>query len=132
VQIAQTLINSYCEDFLEWAKEDMSNLEKAYQELQNDDGLLEQKIKNLLECALLIKSRAGTFGFTLASSVAHSLVKTCEEKSSKNKELFVSVLRQHINALQVIFQQKMTGDGETMGTELLDGLFFIANKLENI
>ncbi len=131
VQMAQTLIESYCENFLEWAKEDIANLEKHYAQLQTNGACNSENIKEIQDCALLIKSRAGTFGFDLASCVADLLVKTCENKSADNHKLFSSVIHQHINALQVIFLQKIKGNGAEMGTELLDGLFFIANKLED-
>lgn len=115
---AQEAIDNYRDKFLEWAIKDIATLDEC---LKNKD------IKAIEEISDRLKGQAGTFNFDLGTLVAKSLNKYCNSNAAPSAEQMV-VIRKHLDTLAVVFGQKITGDGGTIGKELLENLFKLVEK----
>jgi chemotaxis protein histidine kinase CheA len=127
VEKAQKTIDSHKQDFLEWIKKDLETLESAYQAAKADLAASDSEIKKLARAAFVVKSQAGTFGYELATHVAKSLDDFCMDHFKPTAQ-HMTVIRKHIDTLQVIFHKGITGDGGQIGTELTQTLFKLVDK----
>ncbi len=75
-----------------------------------------------------IKGQAGSFGYRLATDVAHSLVRVLtpvlDDFARRNERPVVlgKLLSAHVNALKIVSHQRIKGDGGAEGRELLNEL----------
>lgn len=124
IQVAQKAIDDTQSDFVSWAQKDLAELEHAYRTLQQEIGNSSpSSLQKIRKIAFSLKSQSGTFGFQLGSDVADSLYSYINQHDIDDEN--IQVIRKHIDALQVILQQNIQGDGQQIGAELKDNL----NKL---
>lgn len=119
IAAAQEAIDETRSEFVEWAQRDLMELEHAYRAIQRnetDNKLL--KADKIRKLAFSLKCQSGTFGFDLGSSVAKSLYDFFNKHQALDADEML-VLRKHLDALQVIFQQNIQGDGADIGQELM-------------
>ena len=118
---AEQAIAELNDEFLPWAHEDFAEVEQRFNALIETETQDSDDIAALAKAALRIKSRAGTFGYGLASSVADLMYKNISERSSINGK-WIKIFRAHIQALYVIFHQKVMDTGSDEGKEIIDVL----------
>ncbi len=128
VKQAQAIILEAKDDFLKWIVDDLRNTEEAYFAIATNADHKLHDIRYLQGCVLSIKSRAGTFGFDLASVVADLMLAILKEQTGLSQNL-VRALRKHIDVLYVIFQRHIEGTGGDMGRDLIDSLAELGKKL---
>jgi chemotaxis protein histidine kinase CheA len=126
ITAAQKTIDDTQSDFIEWAHEDLKKLNSAHHAMEQDPHHKESA-ETMRKLAFSLKCQAGTFGFDLGSEVARSLNLYLQDHNEYN-EGHIAVLRKHIDALEVIFQQNVQGQGGKIGEELMDGLQKLINK----
>ncbi|MFM9889327.1 MAG: hypothetical protein ACKVOE_01590 [Rickettsiales bacterium] len=124
---AQTEVVKAEAEFIAWAADDVTLLEDAYARLSAHHGDLKAQ-GDLMEAAYRIKSQAGIFGFDIGTEVAGLLVKFLTHYETATTENLV-IVRKHIDAIRVIFSQKIKGDGEKVGTDLISSLRKLIMKL---
>jgi hypothetical protein len=117
IALAQKKIDEEQEKFLEWVLEDVQALEHSYRELSKDIAHAQPHLAQLRRAAFAIKGQAGIFSYDLASQVARSLYMFCD--TFKYREEQRIVLRKHIDALAIIFRDRIAGSGGEIGQELL-------------
>ena len=114
-------------EFLEWAKDDIAGLEKAYAYLARDPSDVVAHAA-LLDVAYAIKSQAGIFGYGMGTEVAGMLIDYLRaNKALDAKKL--TVVRKHIDSIEVIFRQKIKENGERIGRELITSLKILIAKI---
>lgn len=130
IAAAQNIIDETQAEFVDWATKDLVDLEHAYRHIAKDTaGTPASRVEKVRKIAFSLKCQSGTFGYPLGSDVAKSLYRyTTEHGKFTNDNLIV--LRKHIDALQVIFQQNIQGEGGAMGDELMDSLEKLVDKFE--
>lgn len=131
VQAAQKSIDDTKHEFVQWVQDDLNELEKAYAELATQNIETQpDAMHNTCKIVFSLKCQGGTFGYDLASKVADSLYRyLMKHKNEPVTPEVLTVTRKHIDALQVIFQQNMVGEGNAVGKELLDNLSRLVAKL---
>lgn len=115
------------DEFIEWARDDISMLESAYAQIKAQPGNASAH-KALLDAAYSIKSQAGIFGYDLGTGIGGMLV----EYLRTHPELYdekLTVVRKHIDAIVVIFSQKIKEAGRDIGQELINSLRALTRKL---
>ncbi len=127
IENAQQIIHEHKDNFLEWVNNDLAALEHSYNKAMANLAACEPDIKKLAKTAFVIKSQAGTFGFELATRVAKSLDDFCNQTFKPIPE-HMTAIRKHIDTLLAIFRNKISGDGGTLGAELIDNLFKLVEK----
>ena len=131
IEQAQGAINRHKDSFLEWVAKDIATLKEIHTELcKNATGNLEAEIKKLARTAFVIKSQAGTFGFTLATQVAKSLDDFCNQHLKPSVDQ-LRVIDKHIETLVMIFQKNITGDGGEVGSAIMLSLSKLIDKFKN-
>lgn len=113
---AQRSIDELHDESLQWIKEDLTALEEGLATLASAPET--HVLERMREVALSIKSRAGTFGYVLASDVARQLyLFLCSDYDVSNAA-HTTVLRKHIDTIKVIFASGMKGK-DKLGNEVL-------------
>jgi chemotaxis protein histidine kinase CheA len=129
IAAAQEIINETQAEFVSWASKDLVELEHAYRHMEKEpEKTPASRIEKIRKIAFSLKCQSGTFGYPLGSDVAKSLYRYTVDHGKYNKDNIV-VLRKHIDALQVIFQQNIQGEGGQMGDELMHSLEKLVDKL---
>ncbi len=114
-------------DFLEWAKNDIKRLERAYVAVEENPRNAAAR-SALLDAAYAIKSQAGIFGYPLGTEVAALLVDYLNHERSFTKKSMV-VLAKHIEAISVIFRQKIKETGQGIAMDMLHSLRQLIQKM---
>lgn len=85
--------------------------------------LAPRQIDTLQEQAFVIKSHAGMYGYSLANDFAHHLYYYCRGLEEKPLPAnVVKVLEAYLNALALIFREKLRGTRSPIAQELLKEL----------
>lgn len=127
VSKAQAVIETHKDSYLEWVKNDLKTLEECYKAATANVAECAADVQKLAKTAFVIKSQAGTFGYSLATAVAKSLDDFCTRDFSPSPE-HLTVIRKHMDALHVIFLKHITGDGGPLGSELSGNLYKLVAK----
>lgn len=122
IKAAEDIIDESSDSFMEDVSGLLQELETHYDAVYADFTDMES-LENACWCALSIKAKAGIFGFNLASRIAKLLHDYTEEMTSIAPSN-VTVMREHIDTLKVIFHQKLKVDvdNDEMSKTLLDYL----------
>ncbi len=113
--------------FLEEAEQELQAMLTAYQGVLQNKNANREAIDELMRPAFSIKSRAGTFGYDLASKVSKSLHDYIEDKTSVTDD-DRTVIEAHIQTLTAIFHGNIKGDGGAVGTQLYESLVKLIAK----
>lgn len=125
IKAAQRNLENQETKFLDWAKEDVQQLEECYKQLYRKPNNA-QFYKALMEAAYSIKSHAGIFGYHLGTEIAGNLVDYMEKHPQITPD-GLTVLRKHIDTIAVIFNQKIK-ESTGIGHELLHSLQRLVSK----
>ncbi|MBN8544163.1 MAG: response regulator [Alphaproteobacteria bacterium] len=123
----QEAIQEAANEFVEWVRDDIAKLEEAYGELKKrpTDPTAHHL---LLTAAYAIKTQAGTFGYDLGSEVGKMLVDYLTQHPVVD-ESGMMVVRKHIDAIAVIFNQKIKETGREIAEELVRSLHQLIRKM---
>ena len=124
IENAQQAIRDMSDASLDWLREDLTNLEKALKEAQENDSI--DARDRMKDSALSIKSRAGTFGRHLASKIARLLYLFLTMKYQGWQKVHHVIVAKHIDALKIailLVDSDSTNQSETaLGRELVSEL----------
>ena len=123
----QKSIEGNKEKFMEWVLEDLGIIEEHFKNASATNPPSLEEVRKLEFVASRIRAQAGTFGYGLATLIAKSLCNFCN-RQTKIENVQLIVIRKHIDTLLVIFNQKIKGDGGSMGAELLGSLTKLTEK----
>lgn len=124
---AEGVLQSAESEFLSWARDDIAKLEAAYQELKNRPGD-PMAHHLLLTSAYSIKAQAGIFGYDLGTRIGKMLVDYMQQNPTVDANRLV-VVRKHIDAINVIFNQQIKAAGQVVGQELIASLNALVAKM---
>lgn len=125
LQEAQAAIDGLRDESLVWLRDDMKVMEQAYARLK-ENGLIALKV--LKDTALSIKSRAGTFHFSVMSEIARLLYRFISGDYKPNTPQHNTVVLKHIEALKVIFARSLKDKDDSIGQELVKELQLLVAK----
>ena len=78
-------------------------------------------LKTLFRLVHNMRGQAATFGFPLITEVGRSLCLYLLETEDES-EVNVGLIEQHVNALRVIYREKIEGHGDRLSREVVDAL----------
>lgn len=105
---AQAAIDNISSESLQWIKEDLNQLLTLCNVLESSSAT-PALLNEMAEVTLIVSSRAGTFGYMGASRVAYMLYLMCRNAFTQNRLPNASVLRKHIEVLQLLFGKGVKG-----------------------
>jgi len=124
---SQTAIDSITSISLKWINYDIQELKSRYQDMLSP-SYPETIALDIGNIALAINSRAGTFGYSLAASIAYDLYIFTRKKLNPQNEDHRLIVQKHIQVLQVILGNQMQGDAGEAGEQIADELKSLVNK----
>lgn len=116
---AQAAIDTIGVESIRWVMADLENI-KALVRIDSDPHIIG-------EAALLLSTRAGTFGYKVASEVSYMLYLFCRNKlgvEQGNRDLIIS---KHLEVLQMIFAAGLREGSKEM-TQVISELRALASK----
>ncbi len=124
-QLAQAneAIAALAKEYPIWAAQDIKKMIQALQDARSLSGEKRADMirKELFKIAHNTKGQGATFGYPLITDIGDHLCRYIERiENIQNEEM--NIMRDHINAMDTILKQKLTGDGGTVGQELKDKL----------
>ncbi len=125
---AEAAIAGMTDSYLEWVLEDLKKLDAAFVNLKAASGERKAEADAVFQVAHDIKGQGGSFGYDLMTVVGNELCRLLEKVPSiGNPE--VEAVRVHIEAMKLIIQNKMKGDGGPAGQALVGGIRKVGEKL---
>lgn len=116
VDEAQSMVMNAENEYMESASEDMIWLSNALKQLEIDPENI-QILEPMKVRIISIKDKAGVFGFHMAVSTALSLLEYLTQITALSDEK-LTVLKEHIDVLVVVFHKRMQGTGGDKGHQL--------------
>ncbi len=107
--------------FLEAADHDMERLVVAFRKAQTDPENLSRHLEDVQKVAHEIKSYGSNIGYDLLTRFGDSL-SLFLRKAEAAAEPMLEVTRVHIDALRLVLNEEITGDGGEQGATLARGL----------
>ena len=120
---AQSAIDEITSDSLQWMKDDLTRLKMLFYSLNSANARLQETT----ETALLISSRAGTFGQKPAAKVAYMLYLFCRNKLTPDNRAHLLVVEKHIEILQLLLSGHANGS-EDAAAAIISDLNALAQK----
>ena len=108
-------------DYPIWALNDVIEARSALGEAMADPTLRVPCLDRIFDVAHNIKGQGGSFGYDLATRIGQSLCRLLRTRDRSTVDL--DLVRQHLEALYLIFFKKIDGDGGRLGDR-------IGNRLE--
>lgn len=130
LEVAQQTAVKSLELFIASTDKDLEALEHAVKHELKSGHAGPKAVQKVIDPAFSIKSRAGVYGYELASSIARSLHHYMEDMTSL-KEHDVTIVEAHIKALRGVFAHNITGHGEQIGEELIKSLENLIHKYQH-
>jgi DNA-binding response OmpR family regulator len=124
---SQAAINSITNDSLKWIQDDLQELKLLYEVMinPNSPNTITADISGV---ALTINSRAGTFGYGRAAEIAYGLYLFSRNRLNPKNKNHQLVTKKHIEVLQVILGNQMSGDAGDVGAQIAAELKSLVNK----
>jgi len=123
---ATDVIEAMTDDYIEWAKGDINRLKEAVSKLKADSGS-KMAIDGVYAIAHDMKGQGSSFGYPLITYVLDNLCKFLGNFDKLEKE-DVDIVLLHVEFVDVIIANNLTGKGGEMGAAVLKGMQEILAK----
>ena len=128
LQKAEEAIVAMTPQYLDWVKQDLVDIEAAYNDLINSDKKAKEICQRIFQISHDMKGQGGTFGFDLITTIADQLCQIIENVEDLNEDE-LEAIRIHIEAMKLVINMKMRGTGGNEGSTVLSGLEQVLRKL---
>ncbi|MEX2642825.1 MAG: Hpt domain-containing protein [Acetobacterales bacterium] len=128
LQRAEKVVEDMAEDYLEWVKGDLTNLQKAIESAASEPEAWRSHVDDAFHVAHDMKGQGGSFNYMLVTAIAKQL---CEflESVEKFGAKETATAKLHVDALRLVLGKRLTGDGGKVGRQLLGGLGMVIKKI---
>ncbi len=126
---AENVIAEMADSYLEWVQEDLKRIDAAYKALAAASGARKEEAALVFQIAHDIKGQGGSFGYDLMTLIANELCRLIERQEDGFGEAEVQAIKVHIDAMKLVIQNRMKGDGGANGQALVDGIRQVGDKL---
>ena len=125
---AEEAISAMAPQYLEWVKQDLISIDAAYNDLINSDEKIQENCQRIFLISHDMKGQGGTFGFDLITSIGDQLCRMID-KIVLIDENEIEAIRVHIDAMKLVINNKISGNGGSEGEEILTGLKKVSEKV---
>jgi chemotaxis protein histidine kinase CheA len=115
--------------FADWAGADVAEALAALEKLQGG-GDSEESTSHIFRVAHDLKGQGTTFGYPLATQIGGLLCEFLKATTPSPSGESVSVIRAHLDALNLVVKQKIKGDGDAMAQQLIVKLTLAAARVK--
>lgn len=124
---AQEAINSIQDDAILWVSDNIKELKAFYSNLLSQPSPPTTK-GDICNISLTINSRAGTFGYQRAGEISYMLYLFSQNKLKPDNEKHHIIVEKHLQTLQVIISNKLSGDAGEIGALITEDLKKLIHK----
>ncbi|MHA1598210.1 MAG: phosphorelay protein [Alphaproteobacteria bacterium] len=128
IERAEEVIAGMADNYLEWVEEDLVKIQKAYNDLKGDPDNAKERMEVIFGIAHDMKGQGGSFNYDLMTILGNDLCRFIENKETASAT-DVEVIGLYVGSMKVVIAQRMEGDGGAAGTEVLNGLAAVVEKL---
>jgi len=125
---AENVIAQMADSYLEWVQEDLVRMDSAYKALAAAAPPRKKESEQVFQIAHDIKGQGGSFGYDLMTVIANELCRLIERQDDFG-DAEVQAIKVHIDAMKLVIQNRMKGDGGANGQALVDGIRQVGDKL---
>lgn len=125
---AESVIAAMADSYLEWVQEDLVKIEAAYVNLTKSTGDGKDEADKIFQVAHDIKGQGGSFGYDLMTVIANELCRLIERQETFGSAE-AQAIKVHVDALKLVIQNEMKGDGGANGQALVEGIRRVGDKL---
>ncbi len=125
---AQTSIDTVGEDYEDWARKDLARLQLAAQVARSDTADRGRHLQAIFRISHDMKGQGGSFGYPLVTDITRILCRFIDN-ADESMPATLDVVDAHVQALTLVIRSGMSGDGGTMGDQLITGLTDAAAKV---
>lgn len=129
IKQADMAIEDMAGEYLEWVKDDIANLQGAYEQALADPSNGSGAKDDIYGFAHDIKGQGGSFGYPMMTAVGNHLCKFIEGIPGDLSPAQLTVIKVYVDTLRVVIQERMTGNGGKAGERLLMGLDAVVAKV---
>ena len=130
IEAAERLMMAARFDYLTAAGEDLAKLQAAFDAAIKDPANRAEHMRELYAMVQSIKGQGSTFNYPLMSAIGSQLARFIEEAGVPT-DAQMNVIKLHVEALRLIIQKKMEGEGGATGKEIVNGLGLVIRKMAN-
>ncbi len=123
---AEQVITELSDSYVDWAREDLAKIQKAYEELKSGSG--DDPLDAVFQISHDIKGQGGSFDYALMTIIGDMLCRYIESLGGEVTPKSIEVIELHINALHAVISQELKGEGGPIGNQLLSGLELVVKK----
>jgi len=115
--------------YLEWMQEDLAKIQAAYETLATGDGDIKSNMDAVFKVSLDIKGQGGSFNYDLMTAIGGELCNLIEKLGKEPGRSEIEAVKIHIDAMHLVIQNRMTGNGGAQGKAILMGIQKVCDKL---
>jgi hypothetical protein len=132
---AELIIRNSTNEYFESVNQELARLQRRYEEASQDPESRPLQIEEIHALSQSIAGQGTSFGYPLLTGIATQLCHFIEDhvfpvagtRGVTDPEL--DVVKVHNEAMRLVVQQKMAGDGGPVGQKLLGGLGLVIKKV---
>ncbi len=125
---AEAVVASMGDDFVQWTEKDLKSLQRAFDGLNSGTAEQKESLRTIFQISHDIKGQGGSFDYGLLTAVGDSLCRLAEKKD-RASPAEIKAIELHVEALNLVLNERLKGDGGETGAKLLDGLRQMVDKL---
>jgi hypothetical protein len=129
VEAAERQIVAARFDYEEAIGEDLAKLHSAYEKALKDSENRLGHIQTLYGIVQTVKGQGSSFGYPLVSAIGAQLARFIEDQNEELTDAQMEVVKVHVEAIRLVMQQKMEGEGGAIGKKIVGGLGLVIKKV---
>jgi len=127
---AEQVITNMADSYLDWVEEDLKKISLAFDRLVEGSDDRAKDLDRVFAVAHDMKGQGGSFGFELITAIGNNLCRLLERfDDSVAPQIQNEAIRIHIEAMKLVINSRMKGDGGAQGTAILEGVQQMVLKL---
>lgn len=127
---AEQVIANMADNYIDWVEEDLKKISGAFGRLTENEGDRAKDLERVFAVAHDMKGQGGSFGYELITAIGNNLCRLLERfDDSVTPQVQNEAIRIHIEAMKLIINNRMKGDGGPQGAAILDGVEKMVLKL---
>lgn len=128
IQAAENRIKELVGDYAEWVMKYLDSISESQAALEQNLKDYGKHIANINDIAHELRGQGGTFDYPLITAFAKSLYDATRDSSAKVTPNKIKLIEAHVNAIRVVFKDKVKGDGGKVGATLLKEIHTAVKK----
>ena len=121
IESAEAQISEMGEDYAEWVRESVAELARQHRLAVDRPDAAPSRYRAINKLALELSGQGGMFGYPLVTEFGASLY-LCTGGSPRITDNHLALVKAHIDGIRAVINDKVSGDGGTIGRQLMAGL----------